>query len=172
MELRNAIRDIPDFPKPGILFKDVTTLWKDPVAFKQSADELYAMFKNKGIQKVVGAESRGFIVGAPLAYLLGAGFVPVRKKGKLPGKTISMAYALEYGEAEIEIHEDAISRGDKVLVADDLLATGGTCAAICELIEKLGGEIVACAFVVELKSLGGRQKLKYPAVSLIEYDGE
>lgn len=170
MELKSFIRDIPDYPKAGIVFKDMTTLWKDPSALKLSIDQLAEHCKGKGITKVVGAESRGFIIGTPLAYLLGAGFIPARKPGKLPARKISKKYALEYGEATIELHEDSISPGDNVLIADDLLATGGTSKAIIELVEKLGGKIIECVYVVELSFLKGREQLKYPAHSLIRYE--
>ncbi len=169
MDYAKIIRDIPDFPKKGILFKDISTLWKDPKAFKQSIDDLAAHYKGKKIDKIVCAESRGFIVGAPLAYLLGAGFVPARKPGKLPAPAISQSYALEYGEATLQIHEDAISKGDQVLIADDLLATGGTVNATVELIEKLGGNVLGAAFLVELIFLKGREKLKTPVFSLVQY---
>jgi adenine phosphoribosyltransferase len=169
VDYAKIIRDIPDFPKKGILFKDISTLWKDPKAFKQSIDDLAAHYKGKKIDKIVCAESRGFIVGAPLAYLLGAGFVPARKPGKLPAPAISQSYALEYGEATLQIHEDAISKGDQVLIADDLLATGGTVNATVELIEKLGGNVLGAAFLVELIFLKGREKLKTPVFSLVQY---
>ncbi|HEO64784.1 MAG TPA: adenine phosphoribosyltransferase, partial [Spirochaetes bacterium] len=138
MDLKALIRDVADFPKEGILFKDLTTLWKDKDGFKASIDELAQKYKGKGIDKVVGMESRGFIVGAPVAYLIGAGFVPVRKPGKLPSKTVSETYDLEYGTDTLVVHEDAISKGDKVLIVDDLLATGGTAEATVKLIKKLG----------------------------------
>ena len=169
MDYTKIIRDIPDFPKKGILFKDITTLWKDPNAFKNSIDEIANRYKGKNITKVVGTESRGFIVGAPIAYILGAGFVPVRKKGKLPAETLSKSYSLEYGEAAIEIHKDAISKGENVLLVDDLLATGGTTAATIELVEQLGGKIIECAYIIELEFLKGKQNLKYPVFSLIKF---
>ena len=167
MDWNGYIRDIPDFPKKGIVFKDLTTLWKNPQVFKAHIDALASDFKNKGIKKVVGTESRGFIVGAPLAYLLGAGFVPIRKAGKLPAETISKKYSLEYGEATVEIHKDAIEKGEKVLFADDLLATGGTTKAGLDIIRELGGEIVGCAFIIELGFLNGRKLIDVPIVSLI-----
>lgn len=166
MDYAKIIREVPDFPKQGILFKDLTTLWKDPDALKASTDEIVAEYKNKGIQKVVGAESRGFIVGAPVAYLLDAGFVPIRKKGKLPAETIEKSYALEYGEATVEVHKDAIQPGDKVLVVDDLLATGGTVKAIIELLEEMQAEIIGVVFVMELDFLKGREGIKYPIKTL------
>ena len=173
MELEKYIRNVPDFPKPGIQFKDITTLWKDPKAFKESIDMLYQRYRDKKIDKVVGAESRGFIVASPLAYLLKAGFVPVRKKGKLPYKKIEVTYNLEYGTDTVEMHEDAISSGENVLIVDDLLATGGTVGAIIELVNKLGGNIVEAAFIVELDFLKGREQLKSVSpniYSLVHYD--
>lgn len=169
MDYKSIIRDVPDFPKEGILFKDLTTLWKDPSALKQSIDDIVAEFKGKGITKVVGAESRGFITAVPVAIALGAGFVPIRKPGKLPAETISRSYTLEYGTNTVEIHKDAIEKGDKVLICDDLLATGGTAAAMVELIEELGGEIVASSFIIELDFLKGREKLSCPVSSLIHF---
>ncbi len=172
MELEKYIRNVPDFPKPGIQFKDITTLWKDAKAFKESIDMLYQRYRDKKIDKVVGAESRGFIVASPLAYLLKAGFVPVRKKGKLPYKKIEVTYNLEYGTDTVEMHEDAISSGENVLIVDDLLATGGTVGAIIELVNKLGGNIVEAAFIVELDFLKGREKLNIPVYSLVHYSEE
>jgi len=171
MDFKSYIRDVPDYPKAGILFKDISTLWKDPKAFKQSIDEVAKHCKKlkKKIDKVVCAESRGFIIGAPLAYLLGAGFVPARKPGKLPAECISKSYALEYGEASVHMHKDAIMKGENVLVVDDLLATGGTCTAMTDLVEQLGGNVVECVFLVELEFLKGREKIKHPVYSLIKY---
>lgn len=169
MDYRSVIREVPDFPKAGILFYDITTLWKDKVAFKASIDELAAHCRGLNIQKVVGAESRGFVVGAPLAYLIGAGFVPARKPSKLPADTISQSYALEYGSATIELHKDAISKGENVLIVDDLLATGGTSKATIELVEKLGGNVVECVYLVELEFLNGRANIKQPVYSLVKY---
>ncbi len=169
-DLKTYIRTIPDFPKKGILFRDITTLLLNKTAFRQAIDRLHAEFKSKGIQKVIGIESRGFLTAAPLAYLLGAGFVPVRKRGKLPHTTNSVSYELEYGMDTLEIHQDAIEEGEKVLIADDLLATGGTAAATCELIEKSGGRIIGLAFLIELADLKGRSKLKGKNIfSLIQY---
>jgi adenine phosphoribosyltransferase len=169
-ELKKIIRDVPDFPKKGIIFKDITTLLKDGKYFRQSADLLAKHFRKTRIDKVVSIESRGFIFGSVLAYKLGSGFVPVRKKGKLPFKTISVSYDLEYGKDTLEIHKDAIEPGDRVLIADDLLATGGTAKAVIELIEKLGAKIVGCAFLIELGFLNGGKKLKkYKVFSLIKY---
>jgi adenine phosphoribosyltransferase len=167
MDYNGYIREVPDFPKAGILFKDLTTLWKDHEAFKSSIDELFAHCRDKKINKVMGAESRGFIIGAPLAYLLGAGFIPARKPMKLPAETISASYALEYGEAAIEVHRDSISAGDNVVIVDDLLATGGTTGAMIKLTEQLGGRIVECLFLIELGELNGRKNIKYPVFSLI-----
>ncbi|ACZ41709.1 adenine phosphoribosyltransferase [Thermobaculum terrenum ATCC BAA-798] len=169
-DLAKLIRDVPDFPKQGILFKDITTLLKDKDAFKKSIDLLAERFANDHIDKVVAAESRGFIFGAPLAYLLNAGFVPVRKLGRLPAKAIRAEYTLEYGTNFVEIHVDAIEPGEKVLIVDDLLATGGTVGATIELVKKLEGDIVALAFLVELSFLKGRERLKdYRIETIITY---
>lgn len=168
--LRAAIRDVPDFPHQGIVFKDVSTLFGDPATFRQAIDMLARPFRDQQIAKVVGVEARGFVVGAPVAYLLGAGFVPVRKAGKLPAATISQSYALEYGEAVLEIHTDAIAPGERTLILDDLLATGGTAAAAVSLVERLGGQVVAVAFLVELSALGGGRALpELPRVSLVSF---
>jgi adenine phosphoribosyltransferase len=171
--LEKSIRNIPDFPKKGILFRDVTTLIQNPEAFKKSVDLLAKKYKGKGFAKVVGVEARGFIFGAAVAHRIGAGFVPVRKKGKLPYKTISTTYELEYGTDTLEIHQDAIKPGEKVLIIDDLLATGGTVKAVTDLIKQLGGNIGAIAFVIELIDLKGKDKLKeYPVFSLVKFEGE
>ncbi|OVE77683.1 adenine phosphoribosyltransferase [bacterium F11] len=168
--LKKYIRDIPDFPKKGILFRDITTLLSDPAAFKTAIDQLAERFAGKGITKVVGIESRGFLTAAPLAYLLGAGFIPVRKKGKLPHKTTSVTYSLEYGEDTLEIHLDAFKKGEKILIADDLLATGGTAKATCELVEKNGGKVAGIGFLIELSDLKGRDKIKgYDIESLMVF---
>lgn len=168
--LEKSIRNIPDFPKPGILFRDVTTLIQNKEAFKKAIELLSKKYIGKRIDKVVGVEARGFIFGAAVAYKIGAGFVPVRKKGKLPHKTIATTYALEYGTDTLEIHQDAIAPGEKVLVIDDLLATGGTVKAATELVEGLKGKIIGIAFLVELTDLKGKDKLKgYSAFSLIKY---
>jgi adenine phosphoribosyltransferase len=170
VSLAEKIRDVPDFPKPGILFKDITTLLKEPDAFKESINGLAARFQGQPVDKVVAAESRGFIFGAPLAYLLGAGFVPVRKGDRLPHDTITATYTLEYGVNAVEIHTDAIVPGERVLIVDDLLATGGTVGATIELVEKLQGEIVGLAFLVELAFLNGRDRLQgYRVETLITY---
>jgi adenine phosphoribosyltransferase len=170
LDLKTFIRNVPDFPKKGIVFRDITTLLSHPSAFKQAIDTLATQFQSQGIQKVVGVESRGFLTAAPLAYLLAAGFVPVRKRGKLPYKTNSVSYELEYGVDTLEMHHDAVLKGERVLVADDLLATGGTAQATCELVEKSGGIVAGVAFLIELAELGGRQKLgSRPIVSLMTY---
>ena len=170
LELGPLIRDIPDFPKKGILFKDITTLLKNPRAFKQSIDQLTDLVRAHDPSIVIGMESRGFIFSAPMAYLLGAGLVPVRKLGKLPAETITVEYALEYGSNTLEIHRDAIEQGQKVLIVDDLLATGGTVHGTIELIERLKGEVVGLAFLVELEFLKGRDRLEGRRVtSVIKY---
>ena len=173
MDLKSTIRDVPDFPKKGIVFKDITTLLKNSEALSLVAEELYNIAKNKKITKVAGIESRGFILGGLLAQRLNAGFVPIRKPGKLPAGTISESYSLEYGTDSIEIHKDAIEPGDVVLLHDDLLATGGTMEAAVKLIEKLGGKVVQISFLIELNFLNGREKLKnYEVHSLIQYNAE
>ncbi|WP_102108721.1 adenine phosphoribosyltransferase [Oceaniglobus roseus] len=158
--VRDYIRTIVDFPHEGILFRDVTTLFADPRGFRMCVDQMLHPYAGQDIDKVVGLEARGFILGGAIAHQLGTGFVPVRKKGKLPGTTISQEYKLEYGEAIVEIHDDALQPGEKVLLVDDLLATGGTAAAGIALIERLGAEIVGCAFIVDLPELGGRKVLE------------
>lgn len=173
MDLKSKIRTVPHWPIEGVMFRDITTLLLDGEAFRHACDELYNRYKNEKIDKVVGLEARGFIFGSVLAYKLGVGFVPIRKKGKLPAKTASHTYQKEYGPDTIEIHTDAIKKGDRVLVVDDLLATGGTCSAANTLIEKLGGKIVECAFVIDLPDLKGREKLKgYKIFTLVEFEGE
>ncbi|HEY3065830.1 MAG TPA: adenine phosphoribosyltransferase [Methylomirabilota bacterium] len=170
-DLRAKIRDIKDFPTEGVLFKDITTLLKDGPAFHVVVDELTRRYRPERVEIVVGIESRGFIFGAPVAHQLNAGFVPVRKLGKLPSKTIEVEYELEYGRDALAIHEDAIRAGQRVLVVDDLLATGGTMAATLRLVEQLGGVVVGVAFLIELAFLHGRDKLRtYPLHSLIVYD--
>jgi adenine phosphoribosyltransferase len=154
------IRTIPDFPAPGILFRDVTTLFGDARGFRMAVDQLLNPWSGTRIDRVAGLEARGFILGGAVAHQLSAGFVPIRKKGKLPGKTIAQAYNLEYGAAVMEIHDDAIQPGERVLLVDDLLATGGTAQAGIQLIEKLGGQVVGCAFVIDLPDLGGRARLE------------
>jgi adenine phosphoribosyltransferase len=173
MDLREKIRTVPNWPIEGVMFRDITTLLQDPEAFRESVDRLYNRYKDVEIDKIVGIDARGFIHGAVLAYKLNVGFVPVRKKGKLPYKTVSAEYSLEYGEDVVEMHEDAIKKGEKVLIVDDLIATGGTIAAAAQLVEKLGGEIVECAFMVELPDLNGREKIKgYNIYTLTEFEGE
>lgn len=169
-DLKSIIRDIPDFPKEGIVFKDITTLLKDKEAFKKSVNLLANKFRHEKIDVVAGVEARGFIFGAALAYKLGTGFIPIRKKGKLPSKTRSITYALEYGTDTLEIHEDAIAPKQRVLIVDDLLATGGTIKATTDLIKKQGGEIAGIAFLVELRFLKGKEKLKDMFVySIVKY---
>jgi adenine phosphoribosyltransferase len=171
--IKSKIRTVPHWPKQGIMFKDITTLLKDASGFKETIDLLYNRYKNKKVDKVIGIESRGFIFGAPLAYLLNCGFVPVRKPGKLPAECVSEEYTLEYGTDRIEIHKDAITKGDKVLIVDDLIATAGTANAARNLVKKLGGEIIECAFIIELVDLKGREKLKGESVySVVEFEGE
>ncbi len=171
--IRKKIRAIPHWPKQGIIFRDITTLIKDPDGFKETIDLLYNRYKDEHIDTVVGIESRGFIFGAPLAYLLHCGFVPVRKPGKLPAECESEEYTLEYGSDKIEIHKDAIQKNDRVLIVDDLIATGGTVTAAKNLVRRLGGHIVECTFIVELSDLKGRDKLKGEKIySIVEFEGE
>jgi len=172
-EFAAAIRNVPDFPRKGIVFRDITTLLKDPSLFKRANTVFAGRYKDRNIDKVVGIESRGFILGASLALEIGAGFVPIRKKGKLPAATIHEEYSLEYGTDSVEIHKDAIVPGERILVHDDLLATGGTVAAACNLVERLGGTIVELAFLIELTFLNGRTKLGGRNVfSLVQYEKE
>ena len=174
MDFSTHIRSIPDYPEPGILFRDVTTLFADPRGFRMCIDQMLHPYAGQPIDKVVGLEARGFILGGAIAHQLGTGFVPVRKKGKLPGTTISQDYKLEYGEAIVEIHDDAIEAGERILVVDDLLATGGTAEAGIKLIERLGGDIIGCSFIVDLPELGGRKKLQSMNMDvqvLCEFDG-
>ena len=158
--VKDYIRTIVDFPNEGILFRDVTTLFSDPRGFRMAVDQMLHPYAGKHIDKVVGLEARGFILGGAIAHQLGTGFVPIRKKGKLPGSTISQRYTLEYGEDIMELHDDAIEAGERALLVDDLLATGGTAEAGIRLLEKLGGQIVGCAFIIDLPDLGGRKKLE------------
>jgi adenine phosphoribosyltransferase len=168
--LRATIREIPDFPKPGILFYDITTLLKDPAAYKEAIDLMLDPYRDDRVDIVVGMESRGFIFSAPMAYQLGTGFVPVRKLGKLPAETITVEYALEYGSNTLEVHRDAIQPGQRVLIVDDLLATGGTVRGTIDLVERLKGEVVGLAFLVELDFLKGRERLEDRKVtSVIRY---
>jgi len=171
--LKKHIRSIPDFPKKGIVFRDITTLLKDKKAFKSAVDMLYKRYSARRIDKVVSVESRGFILGSALAYRLGAGFVPVRKPNKLPAESIKEEYQLEYGTDTLEIHTDAIQKGERVLIVDDLLATGGTAEATSRLVKRLKGKIVGLAFLIELSFLNGRNKLRgYDIFSIIKYDSE
>lgn len=169
-ELAEKIRDVPNFPREGILFKDITTLLQDAAAFRQAVDLMAAAYQGTNVELVVGVESRGFIFGGALAYLLKAGFVPVRKEGKLPGQKISEAYALEYGSAVLEIHKDAIAPGQSVVIVDDLLATGGTARATARLVQQLGGHVVGISFLIELKFLKGAANLaEYNVVSHLQF---
>ena len=172
-DLKLFIRDIPDFPKKGIIFKDITTLLKDPSALRLTLSRIFNEVKDLKINKVVGIESRGFIFGGMLAEKLNAGFIPIRKPGKLPADVIKQSYDLEYGTDTIEMHKDSICKGDRVLLHDDLLATGGTAAAACSLVEKMGGKVVLVSFLIELDFLCGRENLKgYKIHSLLNYSGE
>lgn len=171
MNLKSIIRDIPDFPKPGIIFKDITPLLSDHTAFRKAILDMSAHFADSDVDLILGAEARGFIFGSALAYEMGVGFIPARKPGKLPHRTTTATYELEYGTDSLEIHEDAIERGQRVLVVDDVLATGGTAGAKTQLIEKLGGQVAGVAFLIELAFLGGREKLAgYNVFSLISYE--
>ena len=172
--VKDYIHTIVDFPHEGIMFRDVTTLFADPRGFRMCIDQMLHPYAGQPIDKVVGLEARGFILGGAIAHQLGTGFVPLRKKGKLPGTTISQDYKLEYGEAIVEIHDDAIEAGERILVVDDLLATGGTAEAGIKLIERLGGDIIGCSFIVDLPELGGRKKLQSMNMDvqvLCEFDG-
>ena len=171
MDLKEKIRVIEGFPKEGISFKDITTLVADGEAFKESIDRIVEHLKDKNVDVILGPEARGFIFGVPVAYALGVGFVPVRKKGKLPAETVSVDYSLEYGVDVLEIHKDAIKKGQRVAIVDDLLATGGTVEAVAKLVEKVGAEVVALDFAIELTELRGRDKLEgYEIMSLVQYD--
>jgi len=175
MTVKSFIRTVPHYPKQGIMFRDITTLLKDPVGLKLTISELVKRYQGKSISKVVGIESRGFIIGAALAYELGAGFVPVRKKGKLPADTRGYDYELEYGVDRVEIHIDAITPGETILLVDDLIATGGTAEATCKLIAECGGQILECAFVIDLPDLGGKKRLEtagHSVFALCEFEGE
>lgn len=170
MDFTKYVASIPDFPSKGILFRDVTPLMADGEAFHESCEEIKKFCEEKGAEVIIGPESRGFLIGCPIAYAMNIGFVPVRKPGKLPRKTISCKYDLEYGSNELHIHEDAIKPGQKVVVIDDLLATGGTVDATCKMVEQLGGKVVGCAFLIELVDLKGREVLKdYDVFSLLKY---
>ncbi len=173
MSIKDKIRTVPNWPIEGVMFRDITTLLQDPEGLKASCDAFYERYKDMQIDKIVGIDARGFIFGAVLAYHLNVGFVPVRKKGKLPYKTIEAAYTLEYGENVVEMHEDAVQKGEKVVIIDDLIATGGTIAAAAQLVERLGGDIIELAFVVELPDLKGREKIKdYKIFTLTEFEGD
>ncbi len=173
MSIKDKIRTVPNWPIEGVMFRDITTLIQDPEGLKASCDAFYERYKDMQIDKIVGIDARGFIFGAVLAYQLNIGFVPVRKKGKLPYKTIEAAYTLEYGENIVEMHEDAVQKGEKVVIIDDLIATGGTIAAAAQLVEKLGGDILELAFVVELPDLKGREKIPgYKIFTLTEFEGD
>ena len=175
MPIKSRIRTIPHYPKQGIMFRDITTLLKDPIGLRVTINELVNRYTSTKIDKIAGIEARGFIVGAPLAFQLGVGFVPIRKKGKLPAETIGHDYELEYGADRIEVHVDAVSKGDKVLLVDDLIATGGTAGAAVKLLEKMGARIVECCFVIDLPELGGRKRLEnsgHKVFSLCQFEGE
>ncbi|MEE8545776.1 MAG: adenine phosphoribosyltransferase [Alphaproteobacteria bacterium] len=175
MPIKSRIRTVPDYPKPGIMFRDVTTLLGDAQGLRKTVDELVQPFTGNRIDKVAAIEARGFILGGAVAHQLGVGFVPVRKKGKLPWATIGQDYELEYGRDRVEMHKDAIAAGEKVLLVDDLIATGGTAEATLKLIERAGGEIVGCSFVIDLPDLGGRarlEKLGYAVLTLCSFEGE
>lgn len=175
MPIKSRIRTVPHHPKPGVMFRDITTLLKDAEGFRHTIDTFHERYRGKKIDTVVGIEARGFIIGAALAYLLGAGFVPVRKKGKLPAETVGHDYDLEYGTDRVEIHVDAVSKGDRLLVVDDLIATGGTAEAACTLLERMGGTIVECCFVIDLPDLGGRKRLEargHKVFALCEFEGD
>ncbi len=171
--IKSKVRSIPNWPIKGVIFRDITTLLQDPKAFKEICQIFYNRYVNEKVDKIVGIDARGFLFGSVLAVELGIGFVPIRKKGKLPYKTISESYILEYGEETIEIHEDAIDRGDRIVIIDDLMATGGTIAASAALVEKLGGDILECAFVIELPDLKGREKMgDRNLFAILEFEGE
>jgi adenine phosphoribosyltransferase len=174
MDIASLVRSIPDYPKKGIVFRDITTLLQHPAGFRRTVDELVQPFAGQGISKVAGIEARGFILGGAVAHQLSVGFVPIRKKGKLPWQTISVEYELEYGTDEVEIHIDGLAAGDRVLIVDDLIATGGTAAAAIDLVRQAGGTVVGCSFVIDLPDLGGIKKIEalgVPARALIAFDG-
>jgi adenine phosphoribosyltransferase len=174
MNLKDAIRTIPDYPKKGIMFRDITTLLADARAFRRSIDELVQPYAGSKVSKVAGIEARGFILGGAVAHQMSAGFIPIRKKGKLPHETVSIAYSLEYGVDQMEMHKDAVVRGEKVVLVDDLIATGGTAEAACRLLTQMGAEIVAACFIVDLPDLGGARKIEklgVPVRALMQFDG-
>lgn len=173
-DLKATVRTIPDYPKPGILFRDITTLLADARAFRRSVDELVQPWAGSKVDKVAGIEARGFILGGAVAHQLSVGFIPIRKKGKLPWQTIAQEYQLEYGTDEVEIHVDAVEKGDNILLVDDLIATGGTAEAATKLIRRAGGEVIGCSFIVDLPELGGRRKLEemgLKVLTLCEFEG-
>lgn len=175
MPIKSRIRTIPHYPKQGVMFRDITTLLKDPVGFRVTINEFVNRYTGMRIDKIAGIESRGFIIGAAVAFQLGVGFVPIRKKGKLPADTVGHDYELEYGADRIEMHVDAVQKGDQVLLVDDLIATGGTAEAAVKLIDKMGGKVIECCFVIDLPDLGGRkriEKLGYKVFTLCEFEGE
>ena len=175
MPIKSRIRTVPHYPHQGIMFRDITTLLKDPVGLRATIQEIVTRYKDMKIDKVAGIESRGFIVGTPVAYELGLGFVPIRKKGKLPAETVGRDYELEYGTDRIEIHTDAIQKGDRVLLVDDLIATGGTAEAAAGLIQDMGGVVVECCFVIDLPDIGGRARLEkhgHEVFALCEFEGD
>lgn len=175
MPIKSKIRTVPHYPKQGVMFRDITTLLKDPVGFRVTINELAKRYEGAKIDRIAGIEARGFILGAALAYQLGLGFVPIRKKGKLPAETVGQDYALEYGTDRIEMHVDAVAKGEKVLLVDDLIATGGTAEAACKLIESMGGKVAECCFVIDLPDLGGRarlEKLGQKVFALCEFEGD
>jgi adenine phosphoribosyltransferase len=174
MNLKDAIRTIPDYPKKGIMFRDITTLLADARAFRRAIDELVQPYAGSKVSKVAGIEARGFILGGAVAHQMSAGFIPIRKKGKLPHETVSIAYSLEYGVDQMEMHKDAVARGEKVVLVDDLIATGGTAEAACRLLTQMGAEIVAACFIVDLPELGGARKIEklgVPVRALMQFDG-
>ena len=173
-DLKDAIRSIPDYPKPGIVFRDITTLLGDARAFRRAVDELVQPWAGSKIDKVAGIEARGFILGGAVAHQISAGFIPIRKKGKLPHKRVSIAYSLEYGLDEMEMHEDAVAKGDRVILVDDLIATGGTAEGAVKLLRQMGGQVVAACFVIDLPDLGGAEKIRQlgvPVRTLISFEG-
>ncbi|HJC03963.1 MAG TPA: adenine phosphoribosyltransferase [Candidatus Ligilactobacillus avistercoris] len=173
LDLRKYVASIPDYPEKGIIFRDISPLLADGPAFRKATDQIVKFAKDKGVEMIVGPEARGFIVGGPVAYELGVGFAPARKKGKLPRETVKAEYSLEYGTSALYMHKDAVKPGQRVLVTDDLLATGGTISATIDLVEQLGGIVVGCAFLIELKQLKGRERIKgYDTLALMDFDGE